>query len=95
MLRRHSETRAEGSGRRWLPLLAFLGLVPLTLLLAILVPLALQARQFGGARTYVLSTSATYPPPGISGISGLPGGWNQQHLRAGDWVFEWTWLPRH
>jgi hypothetical protein len=94
MLRRHSETRSGRGGRRWLPFFVLLGLLPFTLLIAILVPLALQARRLGGARTYRLSAGASYPPPGISGISGMRGGWNQQHLRVGEWVFEWKWLSQ-
>jgi len=83
------------TGRNWLPLWGFLALVPMSLLGVILIPLGMQAKQVRSTRAYQLPAAATYPPPGISGVSGLPGGWMQQNVRAGNWVIQWHWLPSH
>ena len=83
------------AGWRWLPLWSLLALVPLAALGLVLIPLAVQAKQIGSTRTFQLPSSATYPPPGISGVSGLPGGWMQQNLRVGNRVIQWHWRPDH
>jgi hypothetical protein len=83
------------SGRRWLIGIAILALLPPGAFAALLVISLLgPVQQWAGTRVYQLPARAAYPPPGVSGVSGEPGGWTRQNLRAGDWVVEWRWLAR-
>lgn len=79
-------------GRRWLFGLMIAVLLPPVALVALVITSLLgPVRQWAVTRMYQLPARTTYPPPGISGVSGAPGGWTQQNLRAGDWVLEWKW----
>jgi hypothetical protein len=86
---------AKRRGRPWVILLVILALLPLAAwTVVVLMSLLLSVQRWGPARVYRVSGAATYPPPGISGVSYARGRWYRQNLRTGDWVLEWYWLPR-